>query len=87
MVTRNIIITAPHGMHARPAAELVKLVRTLEPSKITISTQIKSVDAASMFSIMALGLKNGTEITISAEGGNESEAAQQIADFIANITE
>jgi phosphocarrier protein HPr len=87
METRKTIITAPHGMHARPASELVKLVRTLDPSKITISTQTKSANAASMFSIMALGLKNGTEITISAEGGNESEAAQQIADFIANITE
>jgi phosphocarrier protein HPr len=87
METRKTIITAPHGMHARPAAELVKLVRTLAPSKITISTQEKSANAASMFSIMALGLKNGTEITISAEDGNESAAVQQIADFIANITE
>jgi len=87
MESRKITISAPNGLHARPAGDLVKLVKSFEPSKITISTESRTVNAASMFSVLSLGLKKGVEINIAADGGEEAKAVQAIADFLANIQE
>ena len=37
MKTGTAIIKAAEGLHARPAGEFVKLVKSLAPSKVTIS--------------------------------------------------
>lgn len=85
MTTRKITITAPNGMHARPAGELVKLAKGFAPARITLSTAAKQASAVSILSILALGLKPGTEVAICAEGGDEAAAVQAIAEFIADI--
>lgn len=87
MTSQEIILTAPSGMHARPAGELVKLVKSLAPAKITLSNGVKTVNAASMLSVLSLGLKNGASIQVCADGGSEEEALAQVVEFIRNITE
>lgn len=86
MVTKTVVLTAPNGMHARPAGELVKLAKALD-GKVTLATAVKSVSAASMLGILSLGLKSGAEITVTAEGGSEGENLATVVDFIANIKE
>ena len=86
MVNKTIVLTAPNGMHARPAGELVKLAKSLD-SKVTLATEVKSISATSMLGILSLGLKSGAEITVSAEGGNEEANLTAVVDFIAAITE
>lgn len=86
MVNKTIVLTAPNGMHARPAGELVKLAKTLD-GKVTLATATKSVSASSMLGILSLGLKSGAEIVVSAEGGNEEANLAAVVDFIAAITE
>ena len=86
MVNKTIVLTAPNGMHARPAGELVKLAKSLD-GKVTLATAVKSVSASSMLGILSLGLKSGTEIVVSAEGGNEEANLAAVVDFIAAITE
>ena len=87
MTTKDIVLTAPSGMHARPAGELVKLVKSLAPAKISLSNGIKTVNAASMLSVLSLGLKNGTSIQVGVDGGDEKEALAKVVTFIQNITE
>lgn len=82
MTSQKVTITAPNGMHARPAGELAKLVKGFAPVRITFRTAAKEVNAASMLALLSLGLKCGTEIEICAEGGDEAAAA-----FIANMSE
>ena len=86
MVTTTILLSAPNGMHARPAGELVKLAKSLD-GKVTLATAAKSVSAASMQKKHSLGLKSGAEITVSAEGGSEEANLAAVVDFIAAITE
>ena len=69
MTSQKETITAPNGMHARPAGELAKLVKGLAPVRITFRTAAKEVNAASMLALLSLGLKCGTEVEICAEGG------------------
>ena len=96
MTSQKVTITAPNGMHARPAGELAKLVKGLAPVRITFRTAAKEVNAASMLALLSLGLKCGTEIEICAEGGDGSTcpifgdgaaAVKAVAAFIANMSE
>ena len=86
MISKTVILTAPNGMHARPAGELVKLVKTLD-SAMTLATAAKSVKASSMLGILSLGLKSGAEVTVTADGGAEQANLDAVVTFIANITE
>ena len=74
MTTGKVTITAPNGMHARPAGELVKLIRGLAPARITLRTAAREASAVSILSLLALGLKHGTEVEVCAEGGDEAAA-------------
>ena len=56
MTTGKVTITAPNGMHARPAGELVKLIRGLAPARITLRTAAREASAVSILSLLALGL-------------------------------
>ena len=86
MVSENIILTAPNGMHARPAGELVKLAKSLD-GKVTLATAVKSVSATSMLGVLSLALKSGAEITVTADGGDEAANLRAVVDFIANIVD
>ena len=86
MKTTKVTISAAAGLHARPAGEFVKLVKGLAPSKITICTDVKTVNAASMLSLLSLGLKCGTEVTLTVDGGDEDAALAAVAEFIANFS-
>lgn len=86
MKTQKVTISAAEGLHARPAGEFVKLVKSLAPSKVTIGTNVKTVNAASMLSLLSLGLKCGTEVTVTVDGGDEEAALSVVADFIANFS-
>lgn len=86
MKTQKVTISAAEGLHARPAGEFVKLVKSLAPSKVTIGTDVKTVNAASMLSLLSLGLKCETEVTVTVDGGDEEAALSVVADFIANFS-
>lgn len=71
------IINDPAGIHARPAGILVKQANAFK-SKITILKEEKKGDLKRIFSIMALGVKQGQEITIQVEGEDEELASTTI---------
>lgn len=77
----NYIITDPEGIHARPAGELVKAAKEFE-SKITLEKDGKSGDCKKIFTIMALAVKNGNEVTITCEGPDEDAAAAKMQEFM-----
>lgn len=87
MQSRKTTITATAGMHARPAGELVKLIKGFAGSRVTIATAAKSVNAASMLSLLSLGLKQGTELCVSVEGGDEAAVLDAVVNFIDSIKE
>ncbi|MGN0431953.1 MAG: HPr family phosphocarrier protein [Lachnospiraceae bacterium] len=74
-------ITDPEGIHARPAGELIKAIKDFE-SKITITKEDKSADAKRIFGVMGLAVKQGQEITITAQGPDEEEAIAAVEKFL-----
>lgn len=85
MLTGISVIKAAQGLHARPAGELVKLAKSFTGSRITLGTDVKSVNAASMLSLLSLGLKCGTTVNVSVEGGDEAAALGAIIEFLNNF--
>jgi phosphocarrier protein len=75
------IITDPEGIHARPAGEMVKLLKEFK-STVTISKDGKSTDAKRIFGVMGLGAKQGQEIQLIAEGEDEAKAIAALDEFL-----
>jgi phosphotransferase system HPr (HPr) family protein len=76
MASRTIAVGSTSGLHARPAALFVAAAAA-QPIAVTIRTADKPpVPARSMLSVLALGAKWGTEVTLEAEGdGADADAA------------
>ena len=67
-------------IHARPAGVLVKEVKKFQ-SKITLEGNGKTAEAGKLLAVMGMGIKHGTEITITAEGPDEDEAIAAMETF------
>lgn len=81
----KVIVEAENGIHARPASDLVKIIKDSAPAKVTLKANGKSVSGTSMLSLLTLGLKKGTELEIVAEGENEAAVAECVAGFIKDL--
>lgn len=77
----SYVITDPVGIHARPAGMLVKAAKDLD-STITIEkTGGKSATATKLMAVMGLGIKQGDEVTVTIDGGNEEANLQTMEQF------
>ena len=73
----------PLGIHARPAGMLVKEAKAFA-SACTITKNGTTVKASQLMKLMSLGVKQGTEITITAEGASEDAAIIAMSQFVNN---
>jgi phosphocarrier protein HPr len=80
MITREYTISAPEGMHARPATALVKLSRQFQ-SVILLKKGIKEVKMNSLLNILSMGVKGGEVVTVLVEGVDEGTAAEAMDTF------
>ena len=83
MKTMTYTIQDELGIHARPAGVLVKEVKKFQ-SKITLEGNGKKAEAGKLLAIMGMGIKHGTEVTITAEGPDENEAITAMEEFFKN---
>ncbi|HOF92961.1 MAG: HPr family phosphocarrier protein [Bacteroidales bacterium] len=68
-------IADPLGIHARPAALLVKTASAFR-SSIILRHGDKEISAKKMIALMSLGLKQGDKLEIRIEGEDEEQAGQ-----------
>ncbi len=80
MEEQKVIVQNSHGIHARPAAMLVETA-TKFSSSITLVNGPMPADAKSIMGIMMLSAVHGTEITVQADGPDETEAVTAIVDL------
>lgn len=69
------------GIHARPAGLLAKLAKGYGSTVVTVSKDGKSVKASQLMKLMGMGIKQGNEVTVSAEGPAEEEAIAAVQKF------
>ncbi|MCM1189994.1 MAG: HPr family phosphocarrier protein [bacterium] len=81
MTKRNIQISIESGLEARPVALLVQEASKYE-STIYVQSGEKRVNAKSIMGMMSLGLDNGEELEVSADGADEQSAVEGIEHFL-----
>ena len=83
IMEQTVKVTNKSGIHARPASVFVQTAAKFK-SKVTVTAKGKTVDAKSILMIMSLGLTQGTELTISAEGDDAQAALDALTGLIKN---
>ena len=86
MVSKKVMVTNKTGLHARPASNLVTFCKKYN-SKISLSNGEKTVSAASIIHVLTLGVKQGTQLEVIAEGEDEATAVEEIVALIENLDE
>lgn len=81
MISKNLIVVNPSGLHLRPAGVLSQTAMKFK-SDITIISGEKKIVAKSVLNVMAAGIKCGTEITLVCDGEDEEEAMKTISQAI-----
>jgi phosphotransferase system HPr (HPr) family protein len=72
----RLIVNHPVGLHARPAAQFVKLASQFQ-SDIAVTNLTSNgnpANAKSILSVLTLGVNKGFEIEVAANGPDEAQA-------------
>lgn len=83
MTERRVTVVNSHGIHARPAAEIVKIAAKFK-SNITIIRDDLDVNGKSIMGVMMLAAECGAEVVIRAEGEDEAAALEALAALVAS---
>jgi phosphocarrier protein HPr len=81
MAEKQFKIIAETGIHARPATLLVQTASKFD-SDINLEYKGKKVNLKSIMGVMSLGVGQGAEITISAEGSDSEEALRSLEETL-----
>lgn len=79
MEKKDFNVIAETGIHARPATLLVQTASKYN-SDINLEYQGKSVNLKSIMGVMSLGVGQGSDVTISVDGADESDAMEAIVE-------
>jgi phosphocarrier protein HPr len=83
MPERAVEVVNEAGIHARPAAEIVKVAAKFK-SEIAIGRDDLEVNAKSIMGVMMLAAECGATVVIRAEGEDAEAAIEALANLIAS---
>ena len=83
MEKKEFNVVAETGIHARPATLLVQSASKFA-SNINLEYKGKTVNLKSIMGVMSLGVGQGSDVVITAEGEDEKEAIEAITETMVN---
>ena len=81
MVSRDVTIINPSGLHLRPAGILSQTAMKFK-SDIVIEGGDRKIIAKSVLNVMAAGVKCGAKLKVICDGPDEEEALEAVCDII-----
>ena len=81
MIERLATIVNQEGLHARPAARIVRLASTFE-ADIELGKDGLEVNGKSIMGVMMLAAECGSSIIIRATGPDAEQAVQALAELV-----
>ena len=78
---RSVRIPNQYGLHARPAAEFVKLAGKFR-SNVWVKKDDVEVNGKSIMGVMMLAAEHGSEIMIRASGEDAEDAVKALAELV-----
>ncbi|HEY8106278.1 MAG TPA: HPr family phosphocarrier protein [Gemmatimonadales bacterium] len=82
-IEREATIVNPLGLHARPAAQMVRLASTFAAEIAVLKDEVE-VNGKSIMGVMMLAAECGSSITIRASGDDAEQAVQALMDLVAS---
>lgn len=81
MYMKESIVNNQVGLHARPATFFIQKANEYK-SSIWVEKDQRKVNAKSLLGVLSLGIVKGTDITIMADGPDEKDAVEGLAELI-----
>ena len=81
MIERTVTIQNKNGLHARPAAEIVKTAAKFK-CEITLIREDLEVNGKSIMGVMMLAAEYGSQLVIRCDGSDEQAALDALAALI-----
>ncbi|GIX41790.1 MAG: phosphocarrier protein HPr [Leptospiraceae bacterium] len=81
MIIKTLKVNLVDGLHARPAAEFVRIASQFK-SSIVVEHDGISVNGKSIMGLLMLGLYPGAEIKIIISGDDEEEALKSLLELL-----
>jgi phosphocarrier protein len=86
MVSKEVMVKNPTGLHARPATLLVKKASSFK-SDVSVEYNGKKANVKSLIGVLSLGVTKGAKIIVFANGEDEETAAEEVAKLIETLEE
>ena len=86
MYTREITVKNEVGLHARPATYFIQKANEFK-SGIWVEKEDRRVNAKSLLGVLSLGIMKDNTVTLIADGSDEKEAVDALAELIENLDE
>jgi phosphocarrier protein HPr len=83
VIEREATIVNRDGLHARPAARIVRLANSFN-SEVELAKDGVGVNGKSIMGVMMLAAECGSSITIRADGPDAAEAVEALAQLVAS---
>jgi len=83
MTEKDVVVRNRAGIHARPAALIVQTASQYA-AQIEFKNDHETINAKSIMGIITLGASYNSTITISADGEDEAEAVERLAQLFEN---
>jgi phosphocarrier protein HPr len=80
---RTLRVVNENGIHARPAAEIVKVAAKFH-SDITLARDGLEVNGKSIMGVMMLAAEYGSQIVVRANGDDAEAALNALADVVSS---
>ena len=81
MISKNVTIQNNVGLHARPATFFIQKANTYQ-SSVWVEKEDRRVNAKSLLGVLSLGITKGMTVTLIADGSDETEAIDGLAELI-----
>ncbi|GGI86972.1 HPr family phosphocarrier protein [Shewanella gelidii] len=85
MYEKSVTITAQHGIHTRPAALLVKEAKNFQ-CDVLVECNGKQASAKSLFKLQTLGLHNGVQVRVFAQGEQAKAAVEKVTELLTTLS-
>ncbi|HEU4800449.1 MAG TPA: HPr family phosphocarrier protein [Gemmatimonadales bacterium] len=83
MIEREVRIVNPLGLHARPAAQIVRIASGFT-ANVWLAKDGEEVNGKSIMGVMMLAAECGCTLLIKADGNDEAEAVEALAALVAD---
>jgi phosphocarrier protein FPr len=83
MLETAVVVKVTEGLHARPATQFAKLAKEFSCS-LQVLHGSTSADAKSAVKLMLLGIREHDQIVLRADGADESDAVERMAQFLSS---